>query len=81
MWYTVYMDAVTVAFIWDEKLHRFSAYVSDVPAYGEGATKEEALADLRKAIALYIEEVGRDQFLSEVIAPLEYETFKLSSLV
>lgn len=75
------MDVVTVAFVWDEKLRRFSAYIPDVPAYGEGTTKEEALADLRKAIALYVEEVGRDHFLSEVVAPLEYEKFQLSSLV
>ena len=75
------MSMITIAYVWDKDLKRFSAYIPDVAAYGEGATKEEALQSLKQALVLYIEEVGKEQFLSEVIGPVEYETLQLGSLV
>lgn len=75
------LDVVTVAFIWDKELKLYSAHIEGVAAYGEGATKEEALQSLKEALGLYIGEVGKNQFLTEVIAPVEYERLKLSNLV
>ncbi len=84
MWYNVLvmeLDHVTVVFVWDGELKTYSAYVEGVAAYGEGKTKEEALESLKKALMLYIGEVGKDRFLGEIVAPIEYEELKLSSIV
>lgn len=82
MWYNGHMlNQITVAFVWDEELKLYSAFVPNIAAYGEGATKEEALESLKKAILMYIDEVGRDQFLAELNPPYEYESFELSNLV
>lgn len=44
----------------------FTAVVPDVPAYGEGETEEEAIADLKEALRAFIETVGLDETLSRV---------------
>lgn len=40
------------------------AHIPDIPAYGDGETAEEALADLRNSLAGYVEQFG----LPDVIA-------------
>ena len=38
----------------------FTARVPDIPAYGEGETEEEAIADLKEALQAYTEAFGKD---------------------
>ena len=45
--------AMTVELIPDPEQGGFTARVPDIPAYGEGETEEEAIADLREAIRGY----------------------------
>ena len=41
---------LTIELIPDPELGGFSARVPDIPAYGEGATEDEAVQDLREAL-------------------------------
>lgn len=75
------LDFVTVVFVWDEELKLYSAYIPDVPVCGEGATKQKALAHLEEGIKFYLEDVSREEFLSQIIAPMEHEKIKLSRFV
>ncbi len=47
----------------------YTARVPDIPAYGEGETPEEAIADLREALRGYIEAFGLDDALQRVNSP------------
>jgi hypothetical protein len=40
-----------------------------IPAYGEGDTEEQALADLREALAAYVEAFGIDDAIARVNSP------------
>lgn len=57
---------LTIELIPDEDLGGFTARLPDIPAYGEGATEEEALADLRSALCGYIEAFGLDDALARL---------------
>jgi predicted RNase H-like HicB family nuclease len=59
----------TVEIIPDPELGGFTARMPDIPAYGEGETEEEALADLREALQGYIEAFGLEDALSRVSSP------------
>jgi predicted RNase H-like HicB family nuclease len=63
------MDELTVELIPDPELGGFTARLPDIPAYGEGDTEEEAIADLREALRGYIETFGLDDALSRVSRP------------
>ncbi len=52
------MQGFTVEMIADPELRGLTARVPDIPAYGEGAMEEEALADLREALQTYVEAFG-----------------------
>ena len=76
------MDAmVSVTITYDEKLRQWGAWLPDVAAYGTGATPEEALEDLKKALKLYVEEVGRERLLEEIAPPAQSLSIPLTSLV
>lgn len=47
----------------------FTARMPDIPAYGEGQTEEEAIADLRDALKGYIETFGVEDAISRAIMP------------
>lgn len=49
---------LTIELIPDPELGGFTARVPDIPAYGEGATEDEAVADLREALTGYIAAFG-----------------------
>jgi predicted RNase H-like HicB family nuclease len=51
---------LTVELIPDPEQGGYTACVPDIPAYGEGETKEEAIADLQEALRGYIETWGLD---------------------
>lgn len=57
---------ITVEIIPDAEEGGFTARVRDLPAYGEGDTKEVAIADLRVAVRGYIDTFGFDDALSRI---------------
>ena len=62
------MSGLTVEIIPDSEQGGFTARVPDIPAYGEGDTEEQALADLREALIAYIEAFG----LADAMARLDF---------
>jgi predicted RNase H-like HicB family nuclease len=60
---------ITVEVIPDHEEGGYTARLPDIPAYGEGDTPEEAIADLKEAIRGYIETFGIDDALSRVSTP------------
>lgn len=60
---------VTVELIADEELGGFTARVPDIPAYGEGKTEDEAIADLHQALRGYIETFGIAAAMERMTTP------------
>jgi predicted RNase H-like HicB family nuclease len=60
------MQYFTVEIIPDLHYGGFTARVADIPAFGEGPTEDEAIADLREAVAAYIEAFGIDDALARL---------------
>jgi len=63
------MQRLTVELIPDTEQGGFTARVPDIPAYGEGSTQDEAIADLREALLAYVEEFGVDDAMSRSNQP------------
>lgn len=63
------MKRLTVELIPDAEQGGFTARVPDIPAYGEGATEDEAIADLREALLAYIEEFGVEDAMARLNQP------------
>jgi predicted RNase H-like HicB family nuclease len=63
------MQGLTVEIIPDPEQGGFTARVPDIPAYGEGETEDEAVADLKEALSAYVEAFGLEDALSRVNAP------------
>ena len=63
--------ALTVELIPDPEQGGYTACIPDIPAYGEGQSKEEAIADLREALRGYIETWGLDDALARVAGKKE----------
>jgi predicted RNase H-like HicB family nuclease len=63
------MKSLTVELIPDVEQGGFTARVPDIPAYGEGNTEEEAIADLQEALTAYIEAFGIEDALARVNSP------------
>ena len=61
--------SLTIELIADEEFGGFTARLPDVPAYGEGDTEQEAIDDLKKALAGYIETFGVEDALSRISKP------------
>ena len=61
----------------------FTARLPDIPAYGEGATEDEAIADLKEALRAYIDVFGVQEALSRLSMQLSVRqvTWNLDSLV
>lgn len=64
------MRQLTVEIIPDVEQGGFTARVPDIPAYGEGSTEEEAIADLREALRAYVEAFGVEDAVARVNAPI-----------
>ncbi len=62
---------ITVELIPDAELGGFTARVPDIPAYGEGETEDEAIADLKEAIRGYIETFGLEDAMARLSSPLQ----------
>ena len=53
----------------------FTARVPDIPAYGEGETEEQAIADLKEALQSYIEAFGLEEAQARLMAPISIREF------
>jgi predicted RNase H-like HicB family nuclease len=62
---------MTIELIADSEYGGFTARVPDLPAYGEGKTEEEAIADLREAVRGYTDTFGLEDATSRVSPTLE----------
>ena len=60
---------LTVELIPDEEQGGFTARIPDIPAYGEGETEDEAIADLQEALRGYIETFGLADALGRISNP------------
>ena len=60
---------LAVELIPDPDAGGYTARMPDIPAYGEGDTPDEAIADLREALRGYIEAFGLEDALSRVNSP------------
>jgi len=70
LWYWFAMPQhLTVEIIPDPEEGGFTARIPDIPAYGEGETEEEAIADLKEAIQAYIEAFGLEDVLARLNPP------------
>jgi predicted RNase H-like HicB family nuclease len=65
------MSRITVELIPDPEQGGFTARLPDIPAYGEGATEEEAIADLKEAIRGYIEAFGLEDAVSRLASSVK----------
>jgi predicted RNase H-like HicB family nuclease len=63
------MPGVIVEIIADPEQGGFTARLPDIPAYGEGETEEEAIADLKEALQGYIEAFGLEDALARLSIP------------
>jgi predicted RNase H-like HicB family nuclease len=63
------MNSLKIELITDDDEGGFTARIPDLPAYGEGATEEAAIADLKEAVAGYIDSFGLEDALSRIIVP------------
>lgn len=63
------MNSMVVEIIPDPDMGGFTARVPDIPAYGEGETEEQAMADLKEALRGYIETFGLDEAVARVMSP------------
>lgn len=61
--------SLIIELIPDTEQGGFTARLPDIPAYGEGETEEEAIADLKEAIRGYIETFGLDDAMNRVSQP------------
>ncbi|OAI45892.1 hypothetical protein AYO44_02540 [Planctomycetaceae bacterium SCGC AG-212-F19] len=76
------MSSLVVEIIPDPEQGGFTARVPDIPAYGEGETEDEAIADLREALLGYIEAFGLEDALARLSRPsvrvLDWDLAELS---
>jgi predicted RNase H-like HicB family nuclease len=63
------MSRITVELIPDPEQGGFTARIPDIPAYGEGETESEAIADLKEAVRGYIETFDLDDALARINSP------------
>ena len=73
---------ITIELIPDLEQGGFTARVPDVPAYGEGETKEEAIQDLKEALKGYAEAFGVADLQKRlsVVSEVRREEFDLQGL-
>jgi predicted RNase H-like HicB family nuclease len=60
---------VVVELIPDVDEGGYTARIPDIPAYGEGDTEDEAIADLKEAIRGYIETFGLEDAMARLASP------------
>ena len=63
------VQGITIELIPDPEQGGYTAHIPDIPAYGEGATEEEAIADLKEGLLCFIEARGLPEALSRLNCP------------
>ena len=63
------MKPLTVELIPDPEVGGYTARAPDIPAYGEGETEEDAIADLKQALRAYIDAFGLDEAAARLNPP------------
>jgi len=71
------MRGLTVELIPDLEEGGFTARVPDIPAYGEGETADEAIADLREALRAHVDAFGVEETMSRLNPPSELRRMDL----
>jgi predicted RNase H-like HicB family nuclease len=71
------MKPLTVELIPDPELGGYTARVPDIPAYGEGETEDEAIADLREALAAFVEAFGVEEAVARLNPPSSLRSLDL----
>lgn len=66
------MERLTIELIPDLEIGGYTARLPDIPAYGEGETEEEAVADLKEALCGYIEAFGLEDALARLVQPISF---------
>ena len=66
------MKRLTVELIPDLEFGGYTARLPDIPAYGEGESEEEAVADLKEALRGYIETFGLEDALARLVQPISF---------
>ena len=72
------LNQLAVELIADPTEGGYTARVPDIPAYGEGATEDAAIADLTEALRGYIEAFGLDDALQRLNAPIKMRHIELN---
>lgn len=72
---------VSIEIIPDPEQGRFTAHIPDIPAYGEGATTEEAIADLKIGVQAFVEENGMKATLARINEPSQLCEVNFGELV
>jgi|GEM_PF-4420137 len=72
---------VTIELIHDTEQDRWTAHLSDIPAYGEGASEQEAIDDLKTGIQLFVEENGIEATILRINSPSHIREVNLEELV
>ncbi|MBI2635970.1 type II toxin-antitoxin system HicB family antitoxin [Candidatus Peregrinibacteria bacterium] len=75
------LPTVAIELIPDQELGGFTAHIPDIPAYGEGETEEEAIADLKTGLQLFVEANGLEAALHRINAPSHIRQVNLGDLV
>lgn len=60
------LAAITIDLVPDPEYGGFTARIPDIPAYGEGMTEHEAIADLKNSLIGYIGAYGLEDAISRV---------------
>ena len=60
---------ISIELIPDPEQGGFTARLPNIPAYGEGATEDEAIADLREALRGYVETFGLADATARLSSP------------
>ena len=63
------MQRLIVELTPDLELGSFTSRVPNIPAYGEGSTEDEAMADLMQALTAYSEAFGLDDAVGRLNPP------------
>lgn len=58
--------SLVIELIPDPQEGGYTASIPDIPAYGEGETEDEAIADLKEALRAFIEAAGLDEARARV---------------
>jgi hypothetical protein len=61
-----HLPSINIELIPDHELGGFTAHILGLPVYGEGENEEEAIADLKIGVQLYIEENGLEKTIEDV---------------